>query len=187
MILTKKQDDFARYIFEGKTQREAWIKAGYSSKYPLAMVDSQACRLANKDKIKARVAEFNQMTVDASVATVLERKQILTELARGKLSDFVTVGADGAWFDIDGEKLNSRAIAGATSKTVLGKDGADDAVLIRVHLHDPTKAIDLLNKMDKLYSEIQGNTYNDKAIYFIVTDPSLVEGIKGRLEDATES
>ena len=151
--LTQKQTIFALNIFEGKSQREAWKEAGYSTRYPIAHIDRDASLLANSPKILQRLEELNKRTEDASVMNVLERKQVLTEIGRGKLIDFVEVGQDGAWFSIDKTNLNSKAIQSVQSKTVLGKDGADDAVFIRVNLHDPTKAIDLLNKMDKLYSD----------------------------------
>jgi hypothetical protein len=151
--LTIKQERFTLNLFNGMSQREAYVKAGYSANSLPATIDHHACVLAGSDKIVTRLAELRAEAKDDTIADVRERQQILTEIARGKLSDFVTVGADGAWFDIDKDKLNSRAIAGATSKTVLGKDGADDAVFIRVHLHSPTSAIDLLNKMDGIYED----------------------------------
>jgi len=166
MVLTKRQETFARLIFEGMTQREAWIQAGYSSKYPAPYIDTHACHLANKDKIKTRVAELNQATVDASVATVLERKRILTELARGNLLDYQEVGADGGYLSISKESPNTRAISEITSRTEYNNDGTGAALVTKVKLHSPTQAIDLLNKMDKLYAE--GVTNNNVNVVFVI-------------------
>ena len=189
VILTKRQEDFARYLFEGMTQREAWIKAGYSSNYPAKIIYENACRLANKSKIVARVAELNQATVDASVATVLERKRILTELARGNLLDYQEVGADGGYLSIGKESPNTRAISEITSRTEYNNDGTGAALVTKVKLHSPTLAIDLLNKMEKLYSEGGGNTYNDKVINFIFSGGSegLLEGINKRLSEGQQT
>lgn len=82
MKLTQKQETFTQNLFKGLTQREAWIQAGYSSNYALSLVDSHACRLANRDKIKARYAELTQKAEDASIAIVKERKQRLTVFVR---------------------------------------------------------------------------------------------------------
>lgn len=151
--LTQMQEKFCLNIFQGMSQREAYLKAGYSANMALSVIDVKASELAHNGKVVVRIQELRQKAEDASIADVKERKQILTEIARANMANFVEVGQDGAWFNIDETNLNNRAIQSVQSKTVLGKEGADDAVFIRVNLHDPTKAIDLLNKMDKVYSE----------------------------------
>lgn len=177
--LTQKQETFALNIFKGATQREAWKEAGYSTRYPIAHIDRDASLLANSPKILQRLEELRRKTEDASVMDVLERKQVLTEIGRASMMNFAEVGQDGAWFNIDNSNLNSRAIQSIQSKTVLGKDGADDAVFIRVNLHDPTKAIDLLNKMDKLYSD--GAQYIDNRKIEIYDAKGKLAGIITRL------
>ena len=147
--LTQKMETFCVKYFELGNAAEAARLANYSPR----TADVIGRENLQKPAIQARIQELRQKVEDASVMDVLERKQILTEIARANMIDFVEVGQDGAWFNIDGTNLNNRAIQSIQSKTVLGKEGADDAVFIRVNLHDPTKAIDLLNKMDKLYSD----------------------------------
>lgn len=88
-ILTQKQEDFTRYIFEGKTQREAWGLAGYSTNYPVVVIDSNACKLYKKNKIQTRLIELRSKVADKSIATVNERKQILTDIARAKAKNAV--------------------------------------------------------------------------------------------------
>ena len=58
MRLTQKQELFTEYIFQGMTQREAWGKAGYSTKYPIAIIDSKASALANSGKVKVGIRNF---------------------------------------------------------------------------------------------------------------------------------
>ena len=152
--LTQKQEIFCLKYFELGNATEAAIIAGYNSKTAV-VIASQNLRKLN---IQTRIQELRQKTEDDSIMNVLERKQVLTEMARASMINFVEVGQDGAWFNIDETNLNNRAIQSVQSKTVLGKNGADDAVFIRVNLHDPTKAIDLLNKMDKIYQD--GATVN---------------------------
>lgn len=81
-MLTQKQETFVLNLFKGMTQREAWIQAGYSSNYAPAIIDSNACALANSSKIKARYNELNKKTEGDTVATVVERKQRLTAFMR---------------------------------------------------------------------------------------------------------
>lgn len=156
--LTGKQERYARFLFEGMSQREAYIQAGYSHNYALSIVDSAASRLASNVKVLARIEELRKAAEDASVATVLERKQILTEIARGDLLDYQEVGADGGYLSIGKESPNTKAISEITSRTEYDKDGAGVAVVTKVKLHSPIQAINELNKMEKIYDE--GATVN---------------------------
>jgi len=168
--LTQKQETFTLNIFQGMTQREAWKQAGYSTNYPIAHIDRDASLLANSPKILQRFEELREKSESAAVMNVQERKEVLTEIGRANMINFVEVGQDGAWFSIDKTNLNNRALQSVQSKTVIGKDGASDAVFIRVNLHDPTKAIDLLNKMDKIYSEGSVVNVDNRKIEIIVYD-----------------
>ena len=78
-MLPQKQENFVNNIFKGMTQREAWIKAGYSSNYSVAIIDIHACQLAAKDKIKVRLEEMRQAAKSGLIADVTERKERLTE------------------------------------------------------------------------------------------------------------
>jgi len=159
MRLTQKQERFARFVFEGMNQRKAYTEAGYTiDNMALTTLDANASRLANNAKVLARLEELRQKAEDASVATVLERKQKLTEILRGNLLDYQEIGADGGYLNIDKSKPNTGAIAEITTRTEYDKDGANAAVVTRVKLHSPIQAADLLNKMDKLYTD--GNTTN---------------------------
>ena len=148
MKLTQKQETFTENLFKGMTQREAWIQAGYSSNYSMAILDTNACHLANTNKIKTRYNELQKKTVDESVATVLERKQILTEITRGNLVDYQETGADGAWLNIGKDSPHTKAISEITSRT-----NEDDSVITKVKLHNPIQAITELNKMERIYEE----------------------------------
>lgn len=147
--LTQKQELFCLKYFELGNASEAALIAGYKPRAARFIASENL----TKPNIQVRIQELRQKVEDDSVMNVLERKQILTEIGRANMIEFVEVGQDGAWFNIDKRNLNSKAIQSVQSKTLVGKEGADDAVFIRVNLHDPVKAIDLLNKMDKLYSD----------------------------------
>ena len=169
--LTQKQETFCLKYFEIGNASEAARIAGYSPH----SVRFIASRLLTKDNIQGRIQELRQVVKDATIATVAERKQILTEIARGRLADFVEVGADGAWFNVGPESMNSRALALATSKTIVGKDGANDAVFIRVGLHNPIPAITELNKMERIYEADGNTTINNRILNIIVMSESAKE------------
>ena len=159
--LTQKQENFCLNVFQGMSQREAYIQS-YKPNYAITTIDANASRLASNEKVLKRLTELREKAQNNKIASVIERKEILSEIARASMTNFVEVGQDGAWFNIDNTNLNSRAIQSVQSKTILGKDGADDAVFIRVNLHNPIDAIKELNKMDGVYSDsAQININND--------------------------
>ncbi len=143
-----KMEKFARNWFEGMPKTEAAIQAGYKPKWAASI----ATRLSNKVKILERYQELQQKAEDESVASVIERKQILTEIARGDLLDYQEQGADGGYLSIGKDSPNTRAISEITNRTEYDKDGANAALITKVKLHSPTQAIDLLNKMDGAYA-----------------------------------
>ena len=144
MILTnQKWETFCQNWFAGKTKEEAAIIAGYKPKW----VRSIASRLSTKANILARYNELQQKAEDATIATVKERKQILTEITRGDLTDYQETGADGAWLNIGKESPHTKAISEITSRT-----NEDNSVITKVKLHSSIQAIAELNKMEKIYS-----------------------------------
>jgi len=151
--LTQKQETFTLLIFQGLSQRAAWGKAGYSTKYAPEIVDQNASRLANSSKVQARLIELRQKTEDASVMGVQERKQRLTEIARARLTDFMEMGQDGTWVNIGPEVPMTGAIQEMSSRTEYDDDGAKPTVHTKVKLHSPISAIDLMNKMDRIYAD----------------------------------
>lgn len=78
MKLTQKQETFCLKYFELGNATEAALIAGYSPKTARAIASINL----TKADIQARLKELNQNTEDASIATVTERKQRLTELAK---------------------------------------------------------------------------------------------------------
>jgi hypothetical protein len=76
---------------------------------------------------------------------VSERKEVLTEIIRGRFSHFV--GSDGKVVELTEENLKSAALQEVkvvefVKKGALGKEKATT-----VKLYSPVQAIDLLNKM----------------------------------------
>lgn len=170
MKLTQKQEKFTLNLFKGLSQREAYIQAGYSSNQLPATIDRHAYELANTDKILARFNELREAAKNAAIADVEERKQILTEIARGRLTDYVTCGPDRDLIDVGSESPNTAAFQEITSRTEVDKDGAGVAVITKLKLHSSISAIDTLNKMDKIYSENTVNIDNRKVEIIVSSD-----------------
>lgn len=148
---TQRHEAFCLRFFETGNATQSAIDAQYSPK------SARACssRLLTYANIKSRLAELRQQAEDASIATVQERQQILTEIARATLPDYmdkegvISVGKDSP---------HVGAVSELTTKTRAYRRTGEVAVITNVKLHDPAKAIDLLNKMDKIYTE--GATIN---------------------------
>ena len=81
-MLTQKQELFTLNIFKGLTQRESWIQAGYSSNYSPAVIDINACRLADNTKVKLRLEELRTPAVNSAKMSVVERETRLSEFGR---------------------------------------------------------------------------------------------------------
>jgi phage terminase small subunit len=147
--LTQKQETFCLVYFKTGNASKSAITAGYSSRVSRVI----ACENLAKPNIQARLRELRQKVEDASVMNVQERKQRLTEIARARLTDFMEMGQDGTWVNIGPEVPMTGAIQEMSSRTEYDDDGAKPTVHTKVKLHSPIAAIDLLNKMDRIYSD----------------------------------
>ncbi len=143
-----QQEKFTRNIFNGMSQRAAYIDAWPSSKTnSIVVVDAKASRLARSAKVEARLEELRKRAEDASIATAIEIQQALTEVIRGRLADFL--------INPTPEKLRSAALQ---EMTII--EAPDGTKRTRVKLHDLHKAADILSKMKGLYTD-GANVYQD--------------------------
>jgi len=155
--LKKAQHEvFAQAIFKGSTITDAAIEAGYSEK----TAHAQGSRLLKNVKVSERVKELQNRVENKNIASVTERKEILTELARGNLTDYLEMLPDGATtLTFEKDSPNPRAVLEVTEQMVV----SDETVEVRkkkIKMHNPIAAIHELNKMegqhspDKMESEI---------------------------------
>ena len=159
--LTIRQERYAQNVFLGMEQAEAYRLAGYKTdKMALNTLYADSSRLASSAKVKQRLTQLRQAAEDATVATVLERKQVLTEIVRGRFIDFMT--------KLTPEKLRSAALQ-EIRITEIGKEIPVKSTTIR--LHSSIQAIAELNKMEKLYAEGPTvNIDNRKVEILVVSD-----------------
>ena len=180
--LTQKQETFCVKYFELRHATEAAVLAGYSPRNARRIASENLTKL----DIKARIDELGKEVERAAVMNVQERMERLTEIGRARLTDFMTAGADGSWVDIGPENPHSGALQEITSRTEYDDKGAGAAVITKVKLYDPTKAIDLLNKMDKLYSDgYQDNRVVNRVVNVFVID-SETKNLISRVGERTK-
>lgn len=173
--LTQKQETFCVKYFELGNATEAALIAGYAPKY----CANNTPKLLKNTKIQVRIQELRQRVEDASVMDVRERQQRLTEIARAKLTDFMELGPDGSWVNLGQETPQGGAVQEIHSTTKYDENGANPTIHTSVKLHDPMKAIDLLNKMDKIYTD--GVQYVDNRKIEIYDAKGKLTGIITRL------
>ena len=177
--LKKRQEIFCVKYFELGNASEAARIAGYAPKW--AGVNTH--QLLGRASIQERLKELREKEEQTrreleieSVMSVLERKQRLTEVARARLTDFMEMGKDGVWCNLGPETPMTAAIQEIKSSTEYDKDGDNHILHTSVKLHNPLNAIDLLNKMDKLYSDgYQDNRTINRVVNIYVIDTETKE------------
>lgn len=150
--LRQKQYNYALGLFKGLSQYEAYRDAKYSIKASRATIDANASRLAHNAKVLSLLEELREEAKGATMAGVIERKQILTHIARGDITDYLTCGPDRDLISVDKDSPHTKALSEVVSKTEYNEEGAGEAVVIAIKLRNPIPAIDLLNKMEGSYA-----------------------------------
>ncbi len=95
-MLTLKQEAFVQELVKDKSQREAYrISYPRSQHWKDETVDSKACNLLKKGKVKARYEELMQKVIAeaevGTIATATEVLQYLTKTMRNELTEEAVV------------------------------------------------------------------------------------------------
>lgn len=180
--LNQRQEMFCLFIFSGKSQTQAYIDAGFAP----AAARICASQLLTMPNIRARLKELNLEIEDEAIATAIERKQTLTEILRGRFGDFTD--EEGSLDIKNKEALNSAALheVKTVHTTVGGKGSPISEKTTTIKLRDPMAAIDLLNKMDRIYAEVPASLIDNRTINFILPDEharQLAQDINKRLQE----
>ena len=180
---TSKQERFCLTYLELGSGQEAARQAGYSPKW----ISRTARDLLASPQVQARLEELKGKLGDEERLAIMSReeRQIrLSQIARASITDFMEMGQDGTWVNIGKEHPMGGAVDELRSRTEYDENGAHSTVHTSVKLHDPMKAIDLLNKMDKIYSDgPQVNIDNRKLEIIVQSEKSrdllteITEGI----------
>jgi len=200
--LTQKQERLVINLFNGMSQHDAYLQAGYSSNQSSATIDRHACALSKNDKIMTRLKELREEARLPDVASFEERQKVLTEITRARMTDFMFCSADGVYYhDIGKDTMNKAAIKGmqtttmpfATGGAPRNKDEAPAAelaiILTKVELISPIEAIKELNKMDGSYApekhvnlNLEASDLTDEQLTNIITN-----GGSNRITEKAES
>lgn len=175
--LNPRQEKFCLSYFSGMPVYQAYLDAGYSPQY----ATTAGSRLSKNVKIVARLAELQEAADSAKVMDVRERKERLSEIARAKLTDFQTAGADGSWIDIGPENPSAAALQEITSRTEYDDDGSHPSVITKVKVHNPMQAIAELNKMEHIYEVGAKVLIDNRTLEVTVVSPegqSLLDKVK---------
>lgn len=141
-LVNTRREKFCQELVIGASQSEAARRAGYGAK----VIRSAGSSLMTYPDIQKRVAELQAAAVDASIMTVIERKARLSEIGRAKIQDYHN--EHGALDPFRAGVPNPGAVAEVQQEY----DSVGlEAYPTKIKLHDPAKAIDLLNKMEGAY------------------------------------
>jgi len=85
--LTPKQEKFVQNLFNGMSQRKAYIQAGYSDNSSDAVIDVRACELAKSSKVSGRLSELQKAAEEKAVMTRAEILARLSDIAREEITN----------------------------------------------------------------------------------------------------
>ena len=175
MKLSQRQEKFALNLFSGMTQREAY-KDAYGAKYALSTIDANASRLANNVKVLSKLEELRNQVSNDKVMSVQERKERLSEIARGRIVDYQESGLDGSgYISITKDSPNTAAIQSIESATKFDENGNTGTLFTKVRLHNPVQAIQELNKLDRLYTDSTTVNVDNRKLTIIVNSQKSKE------------
>lgn len=150
--LNARQRRFCLFLSTGMTQNDAFIKAGYSPDNlrsgPSEIIRDNPAVNAELERLQSLQSSKALAIVTETVMAPLERRQRLSEIARGDLTDFM---------DGDGEpRLNKDTPNRRAAKEHYHRTKTDRAghgvVTKSIKLGDPVAAIQELNKMGGDYA-----------------------------------
>jgi len=166
---------FVLALLKGMSQQDAAIEAGYK---PSRARFTGADLVTNRNIID-RIVELHRQIESDAIMPVKERKEILSEIGRGQLTDFI---------DKDGHPTltedtpHGRAAAEFYIRESYNKQG-DPVVTKGIKLHNPMTAIGEINKMEHIYesgaSVVIDNrilTINVKSEKAKITTQRLIDG-----------
>jgi hypothetical protein len=164
--LTQKQEIFCVTYVRTGSATEAARAAGYSQRRPAQ---------AGWDNLKnpavaARVEELRRRTEDETIAGIMERKRRLSEIVRGRISDYLD--DQGTRFVVDKGKSNPGAVEHVNLQTQPGSNGEATGI-ISLKLYDPIRAIAELNRMEKVYREGTESNHSGVITEIVMVRPEI--------------
>ena len=129
------------YLKDYNATRSA-IAAGYSLKTAFA----SGFRLLQDPRVQAKLQAFKAERRKTAILSFEERAAILSEIAAGRLSNFVKVSAPGlVAIQATEDTLNSAALSDIDQRVLSENQGG--GLITKLKIRDPVAAIAELNKM----------------------------------------
>jgi len=190
--LNSRQLRFCHYYVAGNSITQSAILAGYSPR----SAHSIGCELLNVDKVskeikalqaklEAKIANQTQeKVINNEIASPDERQKILTSIYRTNITDFIDEEGN---ITLEGDTLGIAEYK--VDEWRGGKDQRAESRTRSIKLLNKITAIDVHNKMDKMYSDSLPVQDNRAVINIFVGDgetKELVEGISGSLAKRLE-
>lgn len=100
-MLTDKQEQFCRNIIEGMSQADAYRNAYPNNRMADKTIQENACRLAKKDAVKARIKELRDKLAKPSIMTAQDRLEFLTRVINGEQGEKMVQVIDGEPIEVD--------------------------------------------------------------------------------------
>ena len=171
-MLNHRQHRFCINILAGMPPQEAYKDAGYDCSpeslrvrpYAIMLEPDVKAFIEEKRRLKEAVVLAND--INQTIASPSERKEILTELLRAQLVDFV---------DENGQPVlnkgipNARAIKEYSIRKHYDKDGKE-VTSKSIKLSDIVSAIQELNKMDGSYAPSKHLIANKTLLEVVLVD-----------------
>lgn len=135
---------FIREYLRDFNATKAAIRAGYAE----SGASTEGYRLLRNAQVRAQIEKAKAELYEGVAMSKSEAIAILSERARGDITDYQTMSADGAWTeDVGPDSPNTKAIREITSTTRYDKDGNDLSLSKTMKLHDATKAAEVLARI----------------------------------------
>ncbi|MCL6376766.1 terminase small subunit [Pectobacterium brasiliense] len=150
-VLTPLQKRFVTLLLKGKSQVDAYRKAGGKAKGDSA--HSKATQIVRNSKVESFLASVQYEAVSSAIMTYEEAMERLTAMGRTSIADLATFGTHVVGEDDDGNPISQSVWSfknsgelkpeqmAAISELTAGKDG------LKIKLHDPKAAIKQLAEM----------------------------------------
>ena len=100
-MLTDKQEQFCRNIIEGMSQADAYRNAYPNNRMADKTIQENACRLARKDAVKARIKELRDQLASPAIMTAQDRLEFLTKVIKGEQGETEIRVVDGEPIEIE--------------------------------------------------------------------------------------
>ena len=161
--LSNRAKLFCKYVAEGDNQSTAAIKAGYSRRGNR----SRACRLMKREEIRAEIRKLQEDLANPRIASIFERKKLLTDIARARISDYFEVVNEEIRWKEGADKEKAGGLFKIKSVIKTDKSGNTTRTM-SVQLGNVIKAIAELNKMDGLYNKVNDSQLPKRKFHIIV-------------------